>query len=522
MSRIRDIILEVLAESTKKVEFVLSNPKLVAGLTQAIQNDIEIEDKSLTPQSLLSDWDTDAYLDKSLVWVVHQYINGAFHYGDIDKVKADLAKFEKYKNKKSFIVDGTLKSSDINSYNYSDLKQDLDKIDDNNIQNLGSSARKNAVEHGKDEADKVYEDEDWVVMVPKTQAAAMYWGKDTKWCTAADSEKNMFNTYNKKGPLFIAINKNDPKEKYQACFEVGEYKDINDNNGRVPKDTKVFEFLKNEAINRNAIKSYWYWLKENEITDEMMLNALKNVKIQYGNIDWDSNQVCFAIDQIFYKKDKPMSEDFIKEAVSINPKFIKEIKNPSPEVQIIYLNWVWNNIKNRSSGRFDEDDMFVVNNYINNELSDEAKIFIKDVETEEQERRRQNQIDEYMEYAKSGRLDRIPEEERTYGMYLTAVKAERPYHKVSLNEIPNAFKDSRMYQTYAENNLRYGILQEIPKQYLTKKLCLDAVKANRYNLMDVPDKLKTLEICKAAGDRNGYYEERLWDVIPDSFKLYLQ
>lgn len=47
MSRIRKIILEVLTESTKKVEFVLSNPKLVAGLTQAIQNDIEIEDKSL-------------------------------------------------------------------------------------------------------------------------------------------------------------------------------------------------------------------------------------------------------------------------------------------------------------------------------------------------------------------------------------------------------------------------------------------------------------------------------------------
>ena len=218
MSRIRKIILEVLTESTKKVEFVLSNPKLVAGLTQAIQNDIEIEDKSLTPQSLLSDWDTDAYLDKNLVWVVHQYINGAFHYGDIDKVKADLAKFEKYKNKKSLIADGTLKSSDINSYNYNDLKQDLDKIDDNNIQNLGSSARKNAIEQGKDEVDKVYEDEDWIVVIPKTQAAAMYWGKDTKWCTAADSKNNMFNTYNKKGPLFIAINKHNPNEKISSLF----------------------------------------------------------------------------------------------------------------------------------------------------------------------------------------------------------------------------------------------------------------------------------------------------------------
>lgn len=333
MSRIRKIILEVLAESTKKVEFVLSNPKLVAGLTQAIQNDIEIEDKSLTPQSLLMDWDTDTYLDKSLVWVVHQYINGAFHYGDIDKVKADLAKFEKYKNKKSLIADGTLRSNDINSYNYSDLKQDLDKIDDNNIQNLGSSARKNAVERGKDEADKVYEDEDWVVMVPKTQAAAMYWGKDTKWCTAADSEKNMFKTYNKYGPLFIAINKHNPKEKYQACFEAGEYKDINDDNNGVPKGTKVYEFLKNEAMNRNAFLGWPNWFSPNELTEDMFLKALeRNIQL----ID-----LSYYFELFFVKNDKKISKDLLQKIAAINSYFLNYIEDDKfllTDEAIEYLN----------------------------------------------------------------------------------------------------------------------------------------------------------------------------------------
>ena len=319
MSRIREIILEVLTESTKKVEFVLYNPKLVAGLTQAIQNDIEIEDKSLTPQSLLSDWDTDVYLDKNLVWVVHQYINGAFHYGDIDKVKADLAKFEKYKNKKSLIADGILKSGDINSYNYNNLKQDLDKIEDNNIQNLGSSARKNAIEQGKDEVDKVYEDEDWIVIIPKTQAAAMYWGKDTKWCTAADSKNNMFNTYNKKGPLFIAINKHNPKEKYQACFEAGEYKDINDNDGRVPKDTKVYEFLKNEAINRNAFLEWPYWFSPNELTEDMFLKALKrNIQLIH---------LSYYLELFFVKNDKKISKDLLQKIAAINSYFLNYIDN---------------------------------------------------------------------------------------------------------------------------------------------------------------------------------------------------
>lgn len=519
MSRIREIILEVLTESTKKVEFVLSNPKLVAGLTQAIQNDIEIENKSLTPQSLLSDWDTDAYLDKNLVWVVHQYINGAFHYGDIDKVKADLAKFEKYKNKKSLIADGILKSGDINSYNYNNLKQDLDKIDDNNIQNLGSSARKNAIEQGKDEADKVYEDEDWIVVIPKTQAAAMYWGKDTKWCTAADSKNNMFNTYNKKGPLFIAINKHNPKEKYQACFEAGEYKDINDNDGRVPKDTKVFEFLKNEAINRNAIKNWWWWFNEDEITYDMLLKALKDEKeVNYNRA---LTGLGSDIEVFFMHKNTEKSDEFAKKAIKINPEYMYFIADPSPEVQIEYINYVWNDyVKKRwDNPKFEPRDL----HWINNELSDKAKAYIKKLEDEEQKNRRQKQTNEYIEYAKAGRLDQIPEMERTYDMYLLAIKAERPYHRVSLDEIPDQYKDRQMYQAYAENNLGYGgILSEIPQQYLTKKLCLDAVKANRYNLLFVPDKFKTLEICKAASDRNGYYEKRLWDVIPDNFKPYLQ
>lgn len=383
MSKIRDIILAVLNESAKKVEFILSNPKLVNGLIQAIQRDIEVEDKSLTPEALLNSWDNDIYLNKNLSWVVRQYINDAFHYGDIYKVKEDLEKFEKYKKNKD-IFD----SADLNQYDYSTLKQKLNNIDDNNINQLGSSARKNAIEKGKDKIEKVYEDTDWIILIPKTQAAAMYYGKNTRWCTAADGENNMFNHYNNKyGPLFIAINKNNPNEKYQACFEAGEYKDKDNNGGTIPKNTKAYEFLKNEAKSRNAIKKWWWWFDANEITDEMMLNALKNVKIQYGNIDWESSGIGYAIKSIFRDSNRSMSEDFIKKAVAINPKFIQEVDNPSPEVQILFLDWVWNSyIKNTPRRYFNEHDLKVItNDYLNNELSDKAKAFIKKVETEEQE-----------------------------------------------------------------------------------------------------------------------------------------
>ena len=165
----------LLAESEAKIDFLLKNKKLEDSLQRAIQNDIEIENKNVTPKELLLQWDKDDILRKNMLWIAKQYSNNVFHFGDIYKIKEDLEKFEKYKKNKN-IFD----SADLNKYDYNILKQKLNNIDDNNIQNLGSSARKNAIEQGKDEADKVYEDEDWIVVIPKTQAAAMYWGKDTK------------------------------------------------------------------------------------------------------------------------------------------------------------------------------------------------------------------------------------------------------------------------------------------------------------------------------------------------------
>uniref|UniRef100_A0A6C0JU29 Leucine-rich repeat domain-containing protein n=1 Tax=viral metagenome TaxID=1070528 RepID=A0A6C0JU29_9ZZZZ len=52
---------------------------------------------------------------------------------------------------------------------------------------------------------------------PKTKEASCYYGQGTKWCTASTKSSNMFDTYNKDGPLYIIVPK-DPKkegEKYQ-------------------------------------------------------------------------------------------------------------------------------------------------------------------------------------------------------------------------------------------------------------------------------------------------------------------
>lgn len=74
------------------------------------------------------------------------------------------------------------------------------------------------------DAIKVYEDSDWVVIIPATIDAAIFYGKNTKWCTSSVKAANKFDTYNDLGNLYIFINKKNNK-KYQYFFTGHELKD---------------------------------------------------------------------------------------------------------------------------------------------------------------------------------------------------------------------------------------------------------------------------------------------------------
>jgi hypothetical protein len=77
------------------------------------------------------------------------------------------------------------------------------------------------------EIERVYEDSQWKVLVPKTERASCLIGKGTQWCTAADRSNNMFDNYNKRGKLYVLINKDDDS-KYQIHFEDEQLMDSRD------------------------------------------------------------------------------------------------------------------------------------------------------------------------------------------------------------------------------------------------------------------------------------------------------
>lgn len=108
------------------------------------------------------------------------------------------------------------------------VKHKIEDISQRNIFNYKSIAEvNNAIEHLsnyksrkdiKNDIDLFYEDNDWLVIIPKTKEAAIQYGKNTKWCTASKyDESNMFDYYNNIGDIYIIIHKLS-NTKFQSHF----------------------------------------------------------------------------------------------------------------------------------------------------------------------------------------------------------------------------------------------------------------------------------------------------------------
>ena len=80
------------------------------------------------------------------------------------------------------------------------------------LEALGESEGDKRRQLREGETDVVYNDEQWIVVMPHTMESSIQWGKGTKWCTAATKSANLFYSYvGRKDQdiiLFYIINKN--------------------------------------------------------------------------------------------------------------------------------------------------------------------------------------------------------------------------------------------------------------------------------------------------------------------------
>ena len=89
---------------------------------------------------------------------------------------------------------------DINSYPNAEVLRDI------SMRILLEPSRSEKEKFAKTGADKIYEDDRWLLVKPNTEEASCYYGAGTQWCTSG-SQGNAFGQYNKNGNLYYLIDK---------------------------------------------------------------------------------------------------------------------------------------------------------------------------------------------------------------------------------------------------------------------------------------------------------------------------
>jgi len=165
---------------------------------------------------------------------------------DFYKVYEDLQKYHKYKKFfKNLGEDlnnpNTIKLGDINQIkSFDDLYEKLRLLEPY----IEKEEEKSELKAAEKDAEKIYNSDNYLIIIPKTREASCAYGRNTRWCTASTGSYNYFDNYDKQGPLYIIINKK-TNQKHQFHFASKQYMDENDD----PVEVSVFVYNNPEIKN---------------------------------------------------------------------------------------------------------------------------------------------------------------------------------------------------------------------------------------------------------------------------------
>jgi len=115
---------------------------------------------------------------------------------------------------------------------------------------------------GEADVIKELETDKLIIYIPTSEKGSQYYGRETKWCTAASQDCH-YEQYASSGTLYIIQSKSDIRDKYQLHFEDNEFMDS-----------------KNEKINIDSILEHFDDIKLNEWVKKM---ELRFTRYSYNN-----------------------------------------------------------------------------------------------------------------------------------------------------------------------------------------------------------------------------------------------
>jgi len=411
-------------------------------------------------------------------WLVGQYAQGKLRLEDLGTTNETLTMFRRYAQRLE------ISQRDLGQYpSLAAVWKAVIGFANDEEQRLSGKAQK-ALDRDKAYAESrvLHQDQDgFTIAVPLTEFAAKWWGRGTRWCTAAE-KNNRFWSYHKEAPLIVFVI---PELKEGGKFQIwvtehmAQFMDAADNSisdvlitEYCPRFEQVFSFAL--RLNGHSLRL----VPEKLRTDEMCKIAVaqEGGALQYVPEDLRTKEIC-------------------RIAVAQNVRALKYVPYPSRTEEIcriavaqngLALYYVPENLRT--------DDMCRIALAQDGEA---LSLVPEDLRTDE--------LCRIAVAQNSWALYDVPQKLRTEELCGFAV-AQNGW---ALQHLPKALRTETICSIAVAQN--GWALQHLPKALRTKKLCSIAVAQVGGALQYVPEDLRTEELCRIAVAQNG----RTLEYVPD-------
>lgn len=230
--RLKVISEGVLFENKQtRVQALSQNARKMAALNQAIMKDnsamrevdrIQPDEANQAVLGKLAEADPTT-AGKYLNWILLRYTQGNFRLEDLGRLQNSLTTFEQVKNR--------LQQKDINQYrSLADLEDAIEPVAQQDAPVSGKEEQRQERAEAEKDTNVIMKGKNITVLTPQSENAACYWGRGTKWCTAATQSKNYFRQYRDDGELYILMVKNPSggERKFQLQMETSQFMDERD------------------------------------------------------------------------------------------------------------------------------------------------------------------------------------------------------------------------------------------------------------------------------------------------------
>ena len=197
--------------------------------------------------------------NKYLLWMVKTYLNPEERGTSPNDISSLVQRFHNNSPRITAELIDSLKSEDSFFNDNLDRKilrspKNIDSYDDlivlerfmDEVESI--MTRKDKEKKIKGEIDRVYEDDNWLIIRPKSHGSSCYYGAGTKWCTTS-KDKTFFEKYSNQGVLYYIIKKDAGPD-----YKIALYKEL-------PKvDT---DYRTNRRQLGGVPDDQWYDMKDN-------------------------------------------------------------------------------------------------------------------------------------------------------------------------------------------------------------------------------------------------------------------